>query len=179
MNLFLLAFLFFIVGLFTLGGGLVSIALIDQWIVQTGFISRLLFETMISIAESTPGPIAINLATYIGFNEASWLGAILVTFSFVLPSILATWFIALPLLRHAHRPVIQSILKYITWSVGAIIFYAVYTLIRSSTIFLNLDLFSLLFSVGVIGLTLVLAYRFPKHPLWLIALGGVIGFFYF
>jgi chromate transporter len=179
MNFLILVLLFLVIGTFTLGGGLVSIALIDQFIVQPGYITRALFETMIAIAESTPGPIAINIATYIGFNEASWVGAIIITFSFIFPSILAIWFIALPLLKNAHRPLVQALMKYLAWTVGAIIFYAVWTLIRSSTIFLNQSINDMVVPISVIIVILVLVYRFPKHPLWLIALGGIFGFFYF
>jgi chromate transporter len=179
MNLLILTLLFLVVGTFTLGGGLVSIALIDQLIVQPGYLSRALFETMIAIAESTPGPIAINLATYIGFNEASWFGAILMTFSFIFPSIIAIWFIALPLLKNAHRPLVQAWMKYLAWTVGAIIFYAVWTLIQSSTIFLNQSFNDMIVTISVIFVMLILVYRFPKHPLWFIALGGLFGFFYF
>lgn len=179
MNLFLVAVLFFIIGSLTLGGGLVSIALIDQYIVQGGFLTRSLFEVMIAIAESTPGPIAINLATFIGFNEASWFGATFVTFSFILPSILAVWWVALPLLHNAHRNIIKLLMKYLTWSVGAIIFYAVFTLIRSSRFFSQTWNLNTLYSTLFIALMVGLAYRFPKHPLWLIAGGAMVGFLFF
>jgi chromate transporter len=66
---------------------------------------------MISIAESTTGPIAINLATLIGFQEASWLGAVFMTLSFVLPSIIAVRLIAIPMLNNGHRPMIQMMMK--------------------------------------------------------------------
>lgn len=57
-------FIFFYIGLFTIGGGMVAIPLIQQQVVERGLITEEFFHVIIAIAESTPGPIGINVATY-------------------------------------------------------------------------------------------------------------------
>ena len=64
-----LFFIFFYVGLFTIGGGLVAITLMEETIVSRGLISPEQFYNMVAISESTPGPIGVNMATYIGYKN--------------------------------------------------------------------------------------------------------------
>ena len=68
MILFELFRVFFLVGLFTIGGGLVAIALMYEPIVGAGLITPQEFYNMVAVSESTPGPIGINMATYVGFK---------------------------------------------------------------------------------------------------------------
>ena len=68
MTLLQLALTFFSIGLFTIGGGQVAITLMQQSLVSTGIISQAQFYNMVAISESTPGPIGINMATYIGYE---------------------------------------------------------------------------------------------------------------
>ena len=67
MNLFFLFLIFFYIGLFAIGGGLVAATFMQQVLVEKyALISAEKFYSMLAISESTPGPIGINLATYIG-----------------------------------------------------------------------------------------------------------------
>ena len=69
--------IFFKIGLFTFGGGYAMISVITHEIVEKRkYISNAEFSDLVAIAESTPGPIAINSATYIGYRKAGVLGAI-------------------------------------------------------------------------------------------------------
>ena len=65
-SLFQLFWIFFYIGAFTIGGGLVAVTLMQQTLVDKGVISAEQFYNMVAISESTPGPIGINMATYIG-----------------------------------------------------------------------------------------------------------------
>ena len=94
MSLLQLAFTFFYIGLFTIGGGQVAITLMQQAIVSAGLISQEQFYNMIAISESTPGPIGINMATYIGYELYGVPGALAVTGAQVLPSIIIILIIA-------------------------------------------------------------------------------------
>ena len=106
MSLLQLAFTFFYIGLFTIGGGQVAITLMQQSIVSAGLISQEQFYNMIAISESTPGPIGINMATYIGYELYGVPGALAVTGAEVLPSIIIILIIArfMPLERHLRSP---------------------------------------------------------------------------
>ena len=69
MSLLQLAFTFFYIGLFTIGGGQVAITLMQQAIVSAGIISQEQFYNMIAISESTPGPFAVNIVIYCTRNK--------------------------------------------------------------------------------------------------------------
>ena len=78
---------FFRIGLFTFGGGYAMIALIEKEIVERKkLIDKDEFLDVVAISESTPGPIAINSATYIGYKICGFFGAFFATFGVVLPS---------------------------------------------------------------------------------------------
>ena len=75
------------VGLFTVGGGLGSLPFLYDISDKTGWFSHAQLADMIAVSESTPGPIGINMATYVGFTSAGVLGSVLATLGFIVPSI--------------------------------------------------------------------------------------------
>ena len=85
LNLFL-GFLY--VGCFSFGGAYAAIPLIREVVLEYGWINDETLSYMIAISESTPGPIMVNLATYIGTNQAGITGALTATFAVVLPAFL-------------------------------------------------------------------------------------------
>ena len=74
------------VGLFSFGGGYVSIALIKEIAVSHGWMDEEMLTYMIAVSESTPGPLMVNLATYIGSTKGGFLGALIATSAVVLPA---------------------------------------------------------------------------------------------
>ena len=75
------------IGLFTFGGGYAMIALLEnEFVSKRAWIDKEEFLDMAAIAESTPGPIAINAATYIGYKKAGFLGAAISTLGMCIPS---------------------------------------------------------------------------------------------
>lgn len=91
-----LALSFLKIGAFTFGGGYAMIALLErEFVEKRGWIDKREFLDMTAIAESTPGPIAINAATYIGYRIAGLAGAALATLSVTLPSFLIIYVISL------------------------------------------------------------------------------------
>ena len=87
---------FFKIALFTFGGGYAMIAQIRETVVQQKkWLSDEELLEVIAIAESTPGPIAINLATYVGYKKAGVLGSIVATTAVVLPSFLIIFAISM------------------------------------------------------------------------------------
>ena len=94
-TLFFLFFIFFYVGLVTIGGGLVAITVMHQVLVDRfALISNELFYNMVAISEATPGPMGINMATYIGTELYGAGGGIITTAGQVLPSIICIVLIA-------------------------------------------------------------------------------------
>lgn len=83
-------------GAFTFGGGYAMISLLhSEFVERQGFLSHGEFMDVVAIAESTPGPIAINMSTYIGYKRAGFLGALLSTIGMCLPSFVIIYVISL------------------------------------------------------------------------------------
>lgn len=79
---------FFKIGLFAVGGGMATLPFLQRLAESSGWFSQSLITDMIAISESTPGPIGINMATYVGCNVAGVLGGITATLGTILPSII-------------------------------------------------------------------------------------------
>ena len=93
--IFLKLFLTFLeVGAFSFGGGYGMISLIRERCLENGWLTEEELLNMIAVAESTPGPIAVNMATFVGSNEGGFLGAVLATLGVVLPSFVIILIIA-------------------------------------------------------------------------------------
>ena len=85
---------FFKIGLFTFGGGYAMIPLVEETVMQHAWLSQAEFYNFIGVCESTPGPIAINMATYIGAVQGGPFGSVLATLGVVLPSFLIILLVA-------------------------------------------------------------------------------------
>ena len=93
---------FFKIGAFTFGGGLAMIPLIQKEAVENhGWVTDDDILEIVAIAESTPGPIAINAATFVGYRAAGVLGSAVATFGTVLPSFVIRQFQQIPAVQYA------------------------------------------------------------------------------
>ena len=114
------------IGLFTFGGGYAMIALLEnEFVAKKKWIEKDEFLDMAAIAESTPGPIAINAATYIGFKNAGIVGSIIATLGICIPSFVIIYaislffdaFLSLTLVAYAFKG-IQICVVYLILSAG-------------------------------------------------------------
>ena len=103
-----LFFIFFYIGLFTIGGGLVAITTMYQIIVGRGWLTDEKFYNMIAISESTPGAIGINMATYIGYEFHGVPGGIITTLGEILPSFICIIIIARFFSRFQEKPFVKA-----------------------------------------------------------------------
>ena len=93
--IYLLLFIeFFKIGLFTFGGGYAMIPLLKETCASQSWLEESDLYSFIGIAESTPGPIAVNLATFVGYSQGNVLGAIVATIGVILPSFIIILLIA-------------------------------------------------------------------------------------
>ena len=81
-----LFFTFFKIGAFTFGGGYAMLPLIQQEVLSHGWMNMEQLVNFVAVSESTPGPLAVNLSTYVGAETAGFFGALCATFGVVLPS---------------------------------------------------------------------------------------------
>jgi len=89
-----LFFTFLKIGAFSFGGGYAIISIIRETMLANGWMSEELLMDMIGVAESTPGPIAVNMATFVGANEGGLFGAFCATLGIILPSFIIILIIA-------------------------------------------------------------------------------------
>ena len=132
MNILIDLFLTFAkIGLFTFGGGYAMISVIEnncverkQWITH----DEMMDVTV--IAESTPGPIAINFATFTGYKKAGFMGALVATFGIVLPSFVVIYLISMLLDNFLELTIIANAFKGIKIAVGLLILDAAITMLK-------------------------------------------------
>ncbi len=118
------------IGLFTFGGGYAMISLIENNCVEKKkWITHDEMMNVTVIAESTPGPIAINCATYIGFKQAGFIGSLIATLGIVLPSFLVIYAISMFLDNFLEIALIANAFKGIKIAVGILILDAAITMI--------------------------------------------------
>lgn len=99
------------VGCFTFGGGYAAIPLIRDVAMGYGWLSEDALTDMIAVSESTPGPIMVNLATYVGSSQAGILGAALATLAVVMPSFCIILLILVLLKNVIRHPYVQAMLQ--------------------------------------------------------------------
>lgn len=182
---------FFKIGLFTIGGGQAMIPMISQEVVEKGWLTLDEVQSFIAISESTPGPFAVNIATYTGVSVLqsagvgeSILGAICATFGVVLPSLVIITLIALAFSNFIKKPAVQSVFVYVRSTVTGLLIavfvgFVLSTLLGVSSVLshepvqfdvIGSCLFALLF-----GLSLIRIKGKTLQPIWLIIISAVIG----
>lgn len=182
---------FFKIGLFTIGGGQAMIPMISQEVVEKGWLTLDEVQSFIAISESTPGPFAVNIATYTGVSVLqsagvgeSILGAICATFGVVLPSLVIITLIALAFSNFIKKPAVQSVFVYVRSTVTGLLIavfvgFVLSTLLGVSSVLshepvqfdvIGTCLFALLF-----GLSLIKIKGKTLQPIWLIIIAAVIG----
>ena len=108
MTLLTLFIEFFKTGLFAVGGGLATIPFLTAMTEKYDWFTPQQLADMIAVAESTPGPIGVNTATFAGFRAAGIPGAVIATFGLVLPSFLIILAIAGALQKYKSNPLVQN-----------------------------------------------------------------------
>lgn len=103
---------FFQIGLFTIGGGYAMIPMIQEKVLLHGWLSdtSMTIVDFIAVSESTPGPFAVNIATFIGMEEAGILGAAVATLGVVLPSFAIILLISRFFHRFSSYPAVKAIM---------------------------------------------------------------------
>lgn len=187
MVLFKLLFTFIKIGFFSFGGGYAMIPLIQREIESNGWLSAREFVDIIAIAEMTPGPIAVNSATFVGFKTAGFWGGLVATIGVAIPSLLLILIISQFFFKfqkhpfnimifYGIRPVIAGLIA------TAAIFVAETAIFKqelTAEVFNNLashfmDVINI-GSIGVFVLSLITLIKFKMHPIVAIVGSGVVG----
>jgi len=174
-----LILVFLYVGLFTIGGGMVAIPLIQQQVVDRGLLSLHDFYAMVAIAQSTPGPIGINVATYVGFELFSIPGAIIATVAFILPSFLIVSLLAGLLRKYRQSPLVIHWFIYLKAAIIGLIAYALVKVALLAFVSYDPNLVIDWKALILCGVLAIVYYFLRKKPWIVIVLGAVLGILVF
>lgn len=184
-TLLLLFFEFFKTGLFAVGGGLATVPFIRDMAATYGWITEKEIANIIAIAESTPGPIGVNAATYVGYHVGGVPGALIATIGLVTPSVIIIILVAKAIKRYSDSYLVKSLFTSLRpAAIGLITAAGVSLLLVALGIkadFLRFrftaDWYTLL-KLGIYGAFVFFAFwkKTAKiHPLFFILTGGAIG----
>jgi chromate transporter len=164
----LLFWAFFRVGLFGFGGGYAMIPLIQREIVELrGWLDITEFADLVAIAEMTPGPIAVNAATFIGYQQMGIVGAVSATAGVIMPALLIMLVLSYVFTRYSCVPMLHNGLLGVRPAVVALIITAALAMSRPM-IASTKDVFVL--AVVLFGL-----FKTKTHPIILLCLAGFSG----
>lgn len=179
---FELFYVFFIIGLFTFGGGYAMIPLIESETVGRGWIEEETFRRMIAIAESTPGPIAINMATFVGNTTAGFLGAFISTIGVILPSFIIILLIATVMKHLIDKPVVKAILHGFQGIVIGLIFATAFYFLYQDVVSLEngtytfLIIPAIIFAIILVGsIIFKMISKKSVSPYIILIAGGLLG----
>lgn len=168
MILLTMLFTFFKIGLFSFGGGYAILAMIRQEVViHHAWITEAEFVQVVAISQMTPGPIAINAATFIGYQKAGVLGSLICTFGVILPSLIIMLIITMSYLKLKKLPWFQQIFKRLRLlSVG---------LIAAALIMIMGNAVQDWYSVAIFAVCFAATWRFKLNPFTMLILAAVFG----
>ena len=126
---------FFKVGCFAFGGAYGAIPLIRDAVLSYGWLDDEMLTYMIAVSESTPGPIMVNIATYVGSSQAGLAGSIIATLAVVLPSFLIILLVTALLRTALKNPYVQAVLRGLKpCMIGIILATGVYMILKNGMI---------------------------------------------
>ena len=173
-QLFKLFATFFKIGLFTFGGGYAMIAVLhDEFVVRKKFFTKEEFLDLIAICESTPGPIAINMATFIGYKKNKIVGSIFATLGVILPAFLIISIIAYFIKDFLDIEIVDNAFKGIKAGIVVLILFSGISMFKS----LNKRIIWVIVFISVIILMILFEIiGFEFSSIYFILIGGLIGY---
>ncbi|MDO4161672.1 MAG: chromate transporter [Pseudomonadota bacterium] len=163
----LLAYEFFKIGLFAVGGGLVTVPFLYDLTEQYDWFTAKELTDMIAVSQSTPGPTGINMATYAGYKAAGIAGGVWATLWLVAPSVIVVYLIAKILNKWSDNPNVLRVLGGIRPAVLALILFAGWDIAKESIT--NVQ------TVVLLVVLVVLMRFYKKSAIFYIVLSAVAG----
>lgn len=170
---------FFKIGLFTFGGGYAMLPLIQQEVLAKGWMTQEELVNFIAVSESTPGPFAVNISTYIGMENAGIPGVLCCTLGVVLPSFLIILIVARQYAKYRESRIVSGCMAGLKPAVVGLIAAAVLSV--GGTVFFPDALTLSVFGTAVFWVSaaiaaggLILAFR-KVHPILIVLLSAALG----
>lgn len=168
---------FFKIGLFTFGGGYAMLPLIEKEVMNNNWMSIEDLVNFVAVSESTPGPFAVNISTYVGSVVGGIGGSICATLGVVMPSFIIILLLAKCYQQFKDSKTVKGIMNGLHPAVVGLIATAVMSIAQSVFDFSSLqNLLSreTFVSVVLIGIAIYMIYR-KYHPIWVICMSAVVG----
>ena len=170
---------FFLIGAFTFGGGYAMLPLIQIEVVNKGWLANEAVVNFVAVSESTPGPFAINMATYVGSEMGGVLGAACATLGVILPSFIIILIVARFYDKYRNSTIVKGIMTGLKPAVvgliaGAILSVAMGVFFPAGLSLAPLQTPAFYISAGIFLVMLVLALK-KVHPIILILLSAAAG----
>ena len=178
-ELLLVFWTFFKIGLFTIGGGYAMIPMIESEVMNRGWIDEAELANFLAISESTPGPFAINVATFIGFRQFGVLGSLVATLGMVLPSFI----IIIAIFKIYEKVISNKCVKAVLNGIKAVVIGLILAVVANLAVdelfvfdgdtFVSVRWASVVISVILVALMLI--FKKKMHPILLILISAVLG----
>lgn len=187
MLLLRLYFEFFRTGLFAVGGGLATIPFLTDIGQRTGWFTSAELTNMIAVSESTPGPMGINMASYVGFTVAGIPGSVIATLGVITPSVIVIIVVAAFLKKFRENPYVEAVFYGLRpastgliaaagWSVVCISLLTPVWSLNGDNLLVNLDIS---WKCLLLALAVLVCTKVPRlkglHPIVWIGLSAVAG----
>ena len=177
---------FFQAGLFAIGGGMATVPFLQEMGESTGWFTSAELADMIAISESTPGPIGVNMATYVGNVTAGIPGGIIATLGLVTPSVIIILIVATVLKKfrdnkyvnsafYGLRPASAGLISAAGFTIILIAFFGAEDIYNLFSNFTGVDYRYVLLAVVLVVLTNFIKPTKKLHPILFILLSAVVG----
>lgn len=173
MIIFSLFYEFFKIGLFAIGGGLVTIPFLYDLATKTNWFSISDISDMIAISEITPGPLGVNMSTYTGFLTNGISGGIIATLGLVTPSIIIIIVVSKFLDKFRENKIVKKVFYGLRAGVISLILIAGLNILKEAMVTLNSS--TRIIGISMFIIFLLLLQKTKIHPIWLVLSSGIVG----
>lgn len=173
---------FFKVGLFSFGGGTAMLPLIYQSVNSFGYMSAVNFSDMVALSQVTPGPVAVNAATYVGLIDAGIGGALIATAGVCLPCFIIMYAVSVFMERFKDNKIVEGAMSGIRpITIGlvgtAVVFIAEGVLTDGpfiSKAMANLDYYNII-PIAIFAISIIMMGKFKVKPIWTLIIMAAVG----
>ena len=177
---------FFKTGLFAIGGGMATVPFLQRMSVKTGWFTFQQLADMIAISESTPGPVGVNMATYVGNVTAGIAGGAIATIGLITPSVIIILLISMVLDKfktnkyvqygfYGIRPASVGLIANACLTIILICFFRAKNIFELPQFLRNFDWRYLVLAAVLLVLTRFVKKTKKMHPIWTIAIAAAVG----
>ena len=164
------------IGIFGFGGGYAMLSMIEFEVVDHyGWMSIEEFSDMVALSQMTPGPVSINIATFIGYTVGGFWGSMVATAAIVMPSLLLLFFVLRFLFKNKENYIVKTTLSSMKPVIAGLIFVAALMMMNPES-FADAGLHGSNISVIICAISFIATYFAKINPILLIIASGIVGY---